>query len=260
MKQTSVRRLLLVMAMSLAIVGCTSPAAPVQLAGRTFLSTGVRDGDADRPLVPGTRVRLTFQDGSNLGVNAGCNHLGGTYRLEGGILVFQGGGMTEMGCDEPRHAQDEWIATFLGARPTVALAGQDLVLTSGATTIRLLDEEAADPDRPLEGTLWTVDTILDGDTAASLPGDVAANFQFAEDGTVAIQTGCNQGGATVVTDGATLRFGDIMLTKRACDGPGGAMEAAVLEVLRGAAVGYEIDAGRLTLMSGTRGLGLRASD
>jgi len=44
--------------------------------GRTFLSTAVTEGDQDRPLVPGTRLRVTFEDGF-VRADAGCNHLTG---------------------------------------------------------------------------------------------------------------------------------------------------------------------------------------
>jgi heat shock protein HslJ len=257
MNRIAARTLLPFLLLTTLAAACAAVAAPADLKGRTFLSTAVRDGDADRPLVPGTRISLTFAADGNLGVAAGCNHIGGTYRIADGALLFEGGGMTERGCDQARHEQDDWLVKVLGASPRVALAGNELVLTSGSVTVRLLDEEVAAPDVPLVGTLWTVDTIIDGDAASGFAGPVAATIQFGDDGSVVISTGCNQGGGTVVTDGATLRFSGILLTKRAClDGPGAFIESAILEVLGGGAVGYEIDGSRLTLMREASGLAL----
>lgn len=255
MKPTAALAFVLVL-VSIAAGGCAS-AAPPTVTGRTFLSTGVLEGDAPRPLVPGTRIRLSFGGDGNLGVNAGCNAIGGTYGIVNGVLTFDGAGMTDMGCDEPRHAQDEWIVKFLASRPAVTLSGENLAIAGGGVVLQLLDEEVADPDLPLAATLWTVDSIISDDMAMGLPADVAGTLQFGADGQVAIFTGCNQGSARVATDGATLVFSDLILTRRGCDGAAGEMEAGMLAVLRSPAVGFTIDAGTLMLDAGNRGLTLR---
>ncbi|MEX2012018.1 MAG: META domain-containing protein [Chloroflexota bacterium] len=235
------------------LAGC-SGAAAAPLEGRTFLSTGVTDKGAARPLVPGTTIRLTFAKDGALGVNAGCNHMGGTYRMDGSTLRFEGGAMTDMGCDEPRHKQDEWVSGFLGSRPTVALAGNDLILTAGDVAIRLLDREIADPDLPLVGPTWTVNSIVSGDATSSIAEGVNATLTFSADGRVAVQTGCNQGGGSYAVEGNRMRIAEIVLTKMACDGPRGQTEAAVLAVLQADTLTHATDAGSLTLQAGPQGL------
>ena len=235
------------------LAGCFG-AAPAPLDGRTFLSTSVTDKGVDRPLVPGTSIRLTFGKDGQLGVNAGCNHMGGSYRIDGGILRFEGGAMTEMGCDEPRHKQDDWVFGFLGSRPAVALSGNDLTLTAGDVVIRLVDREIADPDLPLVGPTWTVNSIVSGDTVSSIPEGVLATLAFGADGRVAVATGCNQGGGSYAVEGGRIRFAEIVLTKMACDGARGKMEAAVLAVLQAEALTYTIEAGSLSLQAGAQGL------
>jgi heat shock protein HslJ len=238
--------------------GC-SGAAPAQLEGRTFLSTGVTEKGAARPLVPGTSIRLTFSRDSQLGAHAGCNHMGGTYRIDGSTLVFEGGSMTEMGCDEPRHKQDDWVFGFLGSTPTVALAGNDLVLTAGDVVIRLLDREIAEPDLPLVGPTWTVNSIVTGDAVSSIPDGVVATLTFDQGGRVAVHTGCNQGGGSYAVEGNRIRFADVVLTKMACDGARAQMEAAVLAVLQAQDLNYSIDARSLTVQTGGQGLMLTGS-
>ncbi|HEV8490238.1 MAG TPA: META domain-containing protein [Candidatus Limnocylindrales bacterium] len=240
------------------IAGCTGAAA-APLAGRTFLSTKVTEKGADRPLVPGTTIRISFGKDGQLGVNAGCNHMGGTYRLDGETLRFDGGAMTEMGCDQARHDQDDWVFQFLASRPTVALAGNDLMLTAGDVVIRLLDREIADPDLPLVGPTWTVTSIVTGDAVSSIPDGVVASLNFSADGRVELQTGCNQGGGAYAVEGDRIRFADVVTTKRACDGASGQMEAAVLGVLRAENLAYTIEAGSLTLMARGQGLVLGGS-
>src|SRR5687767_13306695 len=96
----------------------TTPPSGIAIAGldgRQFLSTHVTVGGAPFALVPNTQIRLSFSDGTNLGGSAGCNIFGGTYVLDGDRIVWTGGGMTEMGCDDPRHAQDDWLTAFLAS-------------------------------------------------------------------------------------------------------------------------------------------------
>jgi heat shock protein HslJ len=162
--------------------------------------------------------------------------------------------MTEMGCDQPRHDQDDWVLGFLGSRPTVALSGNDLTLTAGDVVIRLLDREIADPDLPLVGPTWTVTSIIAGDAVSSFPDGIAATLTFTADGKVELNTGCNLGGGSYAVDGDRIAFDAIVTTKRACDGPGGQLEAAVLGVLQAESLTYAIEAGSLTIMAEGQGL------
>jgi heat shock protein HslJ len=183
--------------------------------------------------------------------------MGGEVRVDAGVLVLDGGAMTEMGCDAERHAQDAWLFDFLAGRPTVRLAGNELELQAGGTIIRLLDRELAEPDLEPTGTLWTVDSIIAGDAVSSVPAGVTATIRLLPGGDLALDTGCNTGSGRFAIDGATIRFTDIGLTKRACDGPAGAMEGAVLAVVGADAVTWSIDAHNLTLGAGPAGLILR---
>ncbi len=238
------------------LAGCAL-GTPVGLDGRTFLSARVTDGGAGRPLVPGTQIRLRFDDGQ-VSADAGCNSMGGAYRLANGRLLVDEMAMTAMGCDGPRHDQDEWLADFLGSGPTVAVSGHDLALTDGDTEIRFVDGAAAQPDRPIVGTLWTVDSLLNADIASSVPAGTTATLQFAADGTVAINAGCNTGQAQVTTDGARVSFGEIGLTRRACPGPEGQLEAAVLSVLGAPQAELSVENGVMTINTGQAALVLVA--
>lgn len=240
------------------LAACASTGGAATLDGREFLSTAVTVDGAPMALVPGTGVRISFQEGQ-LSASAGCNSIGGAYRIDDGALAFDGGGMTEMGCDPDRHAQDDWLVGFLAARPTVALDGTNLVLTSGGTVVALTDREVAEPDLPLAGTTWTVDTIISGDAASSVPPQAVATFRFSDDGRVEIRTGCNTGSGTYEATETELRFTGVAVTEMACDGAAGALEAAVLPILGADVIGYTIDASRLTLQAGSDGLGLVGS-
>jgi len=246
--------------LAVALSGCSLLGGQaVSLEGRAFLSTVVTEGGAARALVAGTRIRISFNAGGQIGVSAGCNIMGGSYRLEGGILRFEGGSMTEMGCDPERHAQDDWVFEFLGSGPSVALSGNDLVLTSGAVVIQLIDREIAERDLALVGPTWTVTSIVNGDAVSSVPVGVVATLVFGAGERVAVSTGCNEGGSTYAVAGESMTFSDVALTKRACDGAAGQMEAAVLAVITADRVLFGVDAKMLSLRVAGGGLDLSGS-
>src|SRR5215210_7567338 len=160
----------------------TGPAgsAGTTVDGRQFVSVSVTDNGSPRPLVQATTIRLAFQDGT-LTASGGCNVISGNYSVEDGELVFSGASMTEMGCEQNRMAQDDWLIGILGSRPLLALDGDDLVLSADTTTITLLDRETAEPDQPLAGPTWLLTSIISGDAVSSVPAGVVATLTFGED-------------------------------------------------------------------------------
>lgn len=225
---------------------------------RTFLSTEVTENGQPKALVAGTRITLDFvQDGHRLGAQAGCNSMGGMAAFEGGRLIARDLATTEMGCDPPRHAQDEWLAGFLTSRPEWSASGATLTLDNGTARVVLEDREAAHPDRPLRRTKWVVDTIVDGQVASSVPAGAEAFVTFDDGDRFAGNTGCNGMGGTSVIDEsrATIRFSEVITTKMACDDERMRLERAVLATLQGD-VRYDIVADVLSL-DGPNGKGLR---
>ncbi|WP_134774092.1 META domain-containing protein [Ornithinimicrobium flavum] len=254
----------LVAALTLLLSGCglgPGPGAEVEVVGRTFLSTGVTEDGRPRDLVAGSRVRLTFDDGQ-LSAQAGCNTMFAGYRVEEDVLRVDSLGGTEMGCPEELMAQDAWLVELLESGPVLALDDATLTLTGAGTVLTLLDREVADPDRPLVGPRWQVDSLVTRDAVASVPGQAEATLTFRDDGTVEILGGCNQGSAPYTYDEreGTLVVGDVVMTAMACEDERGELEDAVLGVLRTGALTVEIVGPSLTLTAGDRGLGLRAGE
>jgi heat shock protein HslJ len=226
--------------------------------GRTFLSTEVTENGQPKALVEGTRITLDFaQDGHRLAAQAGCNSMGGTAAFEGGRLIVRDLATTEMGCDPPRHAQDEWLARFLTSRPEWSRSGATLTLDNGTTRIVLQDRKVADPDRALWGTKWVVDTVIEGQVASSVPQGAEAFVAYDDKDRFAGNTGCNGMGGTSVIDEtrSTIRFAEVITTKMACEDDRMRLERAVLSTLQGD-VRYEIEADVLKL-DGPNGRGLR---
>lgn len=248
------RTALLPLAAALVIAACSaggpsgnaSPAATLE--GRTFLSTRVEG----RVLVPGTQIRLSFERG-NVGGTAGCNSFGGRYRVDGGRLLVAEMHQTEMACDAPLMVQEEWVMRLLANGAAITLDGDTLVLAGDGVVLTLTDRVVADPDRPLEGTRWVVDSLVLGDAVSSVPAGVTAALRFV-DGRLELEAGCNQGGGEYRVEDGVITFGPIALTKMACDDARAGVERHVTQVLDGR-VGYEIEAGTLRL-GGANGPGL----
>lgn len=218
--------------------------------GRTFLGTGVAGGPA---FVDGSQLRLSFEEG-RVRAQAGCNSMFGGYSFEGDTLVAEQLAMTEMGCPQELMDQDTWIAELLSSRPTLALDGDELTVTSGDTVVTLLDRVVADPDRPLEGTEWKVTSLLSGDAVSSVPAGVEASMTFGEDGRLTVSPGCNRGSGTYEKGEGTVTVSAVALTRMFCDGPRGELETAVLEILNAGELTVEIEASQLTLRAGDKGL------
>jgi len=134
-----------------------------------------------------------------------------------------------------------------------------LTLVSGGTTLVLQDVQTAVPEAPLVMTQWLLDTIIQGDVASSVPAGVASTLAFGSGLPKAfVDTGCNSGSGDVDYDAATMTFGPLALTKRACADPSAAgVEAAVTAVLQGE-VAYALEGRQLTLTNGDQGLVYRA--
>ena len=205
--------------------------------------------------VTGTTIQLWFE-ASEFGFNAGCNGHFGNYTLCAGKLCASNLGSTDIGCGASLQAQDEWLADFVTSSPTLTHAGDRLTLAGEGATLEFLDRELANPDRPLVGSNWTVDTFIDGGAASGLPLITPPTLRFGDDGSLAVNTGCNTGYGTYTVSGSTLTLGSIPYTERGCVDTGSQFaQDHVIEVMSPGSVTFTIDAARLTIERGSIGLG-----
>lgn len=226
------------------------------LSGRTLVVIEVTNDGEPHPLVSGSQVRFTFDD-KTMGITAGCNNLSGDYALDGDALTVGPIGGTEMGCPAPLMDQDAWLAGLF--EEPVTVGGDPLTFRAGSVVLTVADREDVSPDLPLAGTRWRVDGLVSGDAVSSVPGGAEAWLEIAEDGTVRVNTGCNQGSGSVTVGDGTLTFGPLATTRRTCaDDAAQQVEKAVLAVLDGETT-YAIEERSLSITNGEKGLGFRAS-
>lgn len=205
-------------------------------------------------LVEDTTVRLSFSE-TSLSYYGGCNTMSGTYSVCDGKLCISESGSTLLGCSEALLAQDEWFSDFLTGTPALEYAGDTLTLTSMDATLEFLDREVADPDRPLTGPTWVIDTFIMGGAASNVSLDAEPTVTFADDGTFEAYTTCNTLIGSFVVDGPTLTLSDVSTTDIACPLPATMnAEQHIAQVLSNGEVAFEIDANRLALTRGELGL------
>lgn len=262
---TNVRLPALLAVLALAATGCgdeteprSVPPSDTTLSGRSFVSTQVRSGGQPKALVPGTRIQVAFHNDRRVTVTAGCNQLGLTMSSSGTSFADGGVSMTEMGCDKPRHAQDSWLAEFLGAAPLLTIKGDTLTVSKEDTTITLLDRRVAEPAKPLAGTTWRLSGEVTGETASSSAAAGKAYLRFAA-GKVTGSTGCNELTGTATVEGDRITFAGIGLTRRACAGEPARIEQLLQRTLTGSLT-YQIESAALHLRAANgNGLDLTAA-
>jgi len=237
--------------------GAAGGPAPDPLRGKTFLATAVTEDGKPRTMV--AELSIEFTEDGRLIAQAGCNMMQGQVDTTGGKIVVDSLATTEMGCDPARHEQDAFVAKVLGGKPTWALTDQKLTIQSGRTTFEMAPREQVHPDRPLAGTTWQLDTIVDGHVASSMPADAPVVTLTFDDAKVTAETHCNGISATYTVLGDTITFKLGMMTKMACAPEIMRGETAVVEALQGKAT-YEITADKLTLTSESgKGIQLHAT-
>ena len=245
-----------------ALAGCSNsesatPESPQSdLLGRTFVSTTVEG----TPIPGGGPLTVEFSEPNRIAATAGCNRAVGTADFSNGVIVTGPLATTMMACMGDNADSDQWLASFFAAQPSWSLDGNTLTLRTDETTVTLLDRKIAQPDRPLTGTTWVVDTTITPDavTSSLAIDNAAATLQIADDGTLSGSTGCNSFTGKAEVSGETITFGPLATTRRACPPDAVEVEQAVLATLTGTATAT-VESDRLQLMNTNgSGLGLHA--
>jgi heat shock protein HslJ len=238
--------------------GPTRAAAP--LLEHAFIGDDVTVDGAPHALVDESELRISFDAEGTLSAGAGCNNMFGATDpevLDGGRIQVDQIGSTEMACAEDLMEQERWFADLLtaGLSWRYVDTSREIVLEGDGVVIRLLDEELARPEAPLEETVWRSDSMIRNDVVSNAPEDIAASLVFHDDGTVDVETGCNSGQGTWTLEEDVLRVEGVALTRMACDDARAELEAWLLGVLDAHPVTVERLANRLTLV-GSDGLGI----
>lgn len=236
-------------------------AAADGIRGITWTTTEIVTAGTPAAMPAGVRLELTLGTDGRLGARAGCNSMGGTFRIHDGRLDVGGLGQTEMGCAAELMTNDAAIASLLASRPAIALYGGTLTIAGPSTALHLVDLETVDPTSPLVGTTWVLDTLIDGQAASTIPQELRGKATLAFDTeTLAWTGGCNSsGGGYQMDKGVLTSVGDRTGTTMACAEPAKTIEARMAAVL-GASPKVVLVRHRLTVAAPNgQGLGFTAA-
>ena len=128
------RKLPIIAALGLAFVlqGCTTAAAGggSPMVGTQWRLTAIDGIAPEKP----EGARLTF-DRARFSASAGCNMIGGEYRLEGGRMIAGSIMATEMFCEGQIMNQELAVNALLAGAPQIARQGERLRLTSAGHSL-----------------------------------------------------------------------------------------------------------------------------
>lgn len=141
-------------------------------------------------------------NGVEVSGRAACNSYFGTVQGDGTAISFGEMGWTEMGCEPDVMRAETTFLTMLGLVESFDYAEGGLVLV-GPQGDLVFDKVEPIPTAELIETTWVLETIVEGETAASVGGE-PATLLFAADGTLTGSTGCRTLTGRWVDNGAVI--------------------------------------------------------
>lgn len=200
-------------------------------------------------------------------LDIGPNQVKGNYGCNGftAVAAFAGtssvtvtpGASTTMACADMEF--ETAFAKLFRGKLTIDRGPDRLTLkTADGSTIAMTSAPAV-TDAPLTTTEWTVESLVSGGTAASLPGEAAgkSRFTIAPDLTVSGNLGCNRFSAQVTVEGSTVTFGPLTSTRMACEGPVGEVERTLTGLFGSGPLTAKVE-GRTLTLAAPDGKGLTA--
>jgi heat shock protein HslJ len=186
-------------------------------------------------------------EGDRVGGTAACNSYGGTAIVKGDAFAVRDLSHTEVGCEPQALAAEAAYLDALARVDAFRRDGDELLLTGPSVELRFEPTEPV-PARELLGTRWTLDTLIQGDTASSVRG--SPMLQFRGDGSLEGGTGCRafRGRYVLADDEVRVLELDVddAVTAGTCSSAGDEQERIVLGVL-GDGFRAAVEGDRLTL-------------
>ena len=89
--------------------------------------------------IEGDTVYLSFLNGNTIDFSANCNSFEGPFEIQDGRLEIEELTRTDMGCDEERMAQDQWLLEFFSSSPLFSEVGEQLVLRNSDISLVFME-------------------------------------------------------------------------------------------------------------------------
>ena len=196
------RRFTLLAGLALALAACASSTSE-SIEGAWELESGTFD-DQPIPIVATHPITITLDNG-RVGGSAACNGYGGTYSLSDNQIAFTEFAMTEKACfpEEVMTSEQTYLTALFNVETTAVEDGQ-LVLSGSRTELiySRLESVAAED---LQGTVWVLDGLVQGETVSTVSGE-RATLELFSDGSFIGSTGCRTITGEYVVSGAEVVF------------------------------------------------------
>lgn len=245
------------LAIGLFAAACAAPGPQSDgspLEGAWELESGTVKGAAV-PIVEGYRITFTSQ-GSSFRGTAACNGYGGLIGIEAWAMTISELTVTEMACMPPVMESEQ---AYLAALQLVGRASRegDTLVMSGSDAELVFTAVPPVSEQALIGTVWMLESLIDGDAAIQAVGD-DSGLVFRADGTLAAGTGCRTLTGTYVAVGDEIETPELS-AEGDCTRELEGQDSHVVSVFEGGFT-VEIDGDRLTLTAaGNEGLVYRSS-
>ena len=189
-----------------------TPAPPAVDANGVWTLRSGRSASGEIEIPPGTRITMQV-DGNEIRGSAGCNGYGAAISIEGEAFEAGGLALTEIGCAPDVAEAEERFVEAIGAADAIARDRKTLTLTGPGAELVFRLVPPLDP-KPLTGTTWVLDTLVEGGTASStIASAQPARLVLNDDGTFEGTTGCRS------FTGAWAVSGDVVaVTQRVFEG------------------------------------------
>ncbi len=238
------------------ITGCGEPLQQVgDPVGIAWELTEGTVGGEPVPIVDGYPITLTLTD-EGAGGTAACNGYGGMYEIAGRQITFSELLGTEMACVDEGVMESEQsylgglllVSTFSMTEDSLTLSGEEVELVFAALPPL--------PTAELTGTVWVLESLIDGDAASSVNGD-RATLELFTDGSMLGSTGCRSLHGTYTVTGVEVSMTE-MTAEGQCPAELETQDSHVVAVLGDGFIAV-VDGQLLTLSSsGDLGLGYRS--
>lgn len=231
--------------------------------GRTWVLDALTVDGEDATAEGGSVPTVSFTAEGEVSGSGPCNQYFGSYVRDGESVEIAGLGWTEMAClDQSVMEAETAFFDALATVTTMAVVDGRLVLDGPGARFEWV-EAAPVPDAALEGTVWELDTFVDGGLDGAASSTVAGTevTLVVEGSQVSGNAGCNSYSGEVAVDGDRFTVGPLAQTFKLCNEPAGVtdQETRFLERLGGVTT-WSVEGARLTLTADDgAGLSFRAA-
>ena len=191
------------------------------LSGTLGDRTWVLDGAGSTPTIAGDGTVTLAVDSGRIAGRAPCNTYNAEFTIDGDRVEVGPIATTRMDCEPATNKAETAFLKALAKLDTIAADGDRLTMTGGDGVELVFDTQ--DLASALVGTWEVVNLATDNALATPLEG-TTPTIEFAEDGTLSANAGCNKIGSSWELDGSTLSIGDGQRTLMACADPEGVMD------------------------------------